>query len=228
MQQTQPRTETKYWVSPPQAAQVQQNVSALLPLDPLSVGDGYQVRSLYFDTLYDDDYYDKIDGVESRRKIRLRIYSPNSEWAKLELKEKRGEAQWKRGQAISRRQAQMLMEGRYSELARCLTSPFAQQLLARMESRGYLPKVLVEFRRKAYVEKTNTTRITLDSALQASETALDLFATSPAYYPVLCPTILEVKYQHFLLSHLRLALTCADSLPVAVSKYSLSRKISFC
>ena len=30
---------------------------------------GYRVRSLYFDTIFDDDFYNKIDGLQVRRKI---------------------------------------------------------------------------------------------------------------------------------------------------------------
>ena len=30
------------------------------------IGEGYIIRSLYFDSLYDRDFYDKEDGVEKR------------------------------------------------------------------------------------------------------------------------------------------------------------------
>ena len=35
--------------------------------------DGYTIRSLYFDTLHDADYFEKLDGVQLRRKLRLRL-----------------------------------------------------------------------------------------------------------------------------------------------------------
>ena len=28
---------------------------------------GYPIRSLYFDTIYDSDYFEKVNGVETRR-----------------------------------------------------------------------------------------------------------------------------------------------------------------
>ena len=37
-------------------------------------GKEYLIRSLYFDTLGDRDYFDKEEGLEIRRKIRLRCY----------------------------------------------------------------------------------------------------------------------------------------------------------
>ena len=58
--------------------------------------DGYMIRSLYFDTVNDDDFYNKVDGLELRRKIRLRIYSPKDKFAYLELKQKQGNYQQKR------------------------------------------------------------------------------------------------------------------------------------
>ncbi|WP_157453700.1 VTC domain-containing protein [Clostridium sartagoforme] len=51
---------------------------------------GYMVRSLYFDTIFDNDYMDKEDGIEYRKKLRLRTYDLDSNILKLELKEKRG------------------------------------------------------------------------------------------------------------------------------------------
>ena len=42
------------------------------------------VRSLYFDSLEDSDYYDKLDGVMNRKKIRLRIYEAGSDYVSPE------------------------------------------------------------------------------------------------------------------------------------------------
>ena len=70
--------------------------------DPHNGAEGYCVRSLYFDTLRDTDYEEKLDGLELRRKIRLRIYAPGDSFAMLEMKQKQGSRQKK---AISARLA---------------------------------------------------------------------------------------------------------------------------
>ena len=68
------------------------NLSGLL--EPVMIPDahngsqGYRIRSLYFDTIHEKDYEDKIDGLEIRRKIRLRIYDPAADFAMLEMKQK--------------------------------------------------------------------------------------------------------------------------------------------
>lgn len=53
-----------------------------MTLDSHSSDDGYTIRSLYFDSLEDVDWQEKEDGVEIRRKIRLRNYGSQSNFAK--------------------------------------------------------------------------------------------------------------------------------------------------
>ena len=67
----------------------------LLHEDPHNGIHGYTVRSLYFDTEYDTDFFDKEYGMEVRRKLRLRVYDPRGESAVLEMKQKQGDQQLK-------------------------------------------------------------------------------------------------------------------------------------
>ena len=90
------RTEQKYNLNPQEKAHLEFVLNGALHRDIHSIGQGYMVRTLYFDTWDDQDFYDKVDGLETRRKIRLRIYEPNAHDAKLELKEKQGSLQRKR------------------------------------------------------------------------------------------------------------------------------------
>ena len=62
--------------------------SAILATDKFSKNGSYSVRSLYFDTADDRDFFDKINEQNQRRKVRLRIYAPQDQVAKLELKQK--------------------------------------------------------------------------------------------------------------------------------------------
>ena len=87
------------------------------------------VRSLYFDSIYDNDYFDKISGLEVRKKIRLRIYSPEQTTVKLELKQKRGSAQKKTSLSITKKQAEEMVCGNYTGLAE-LNSDLALKLLS--------------------------------------------------------------------------------------------------
>ena len=55
-------------------------------------GTGYPIRSLYFDTPEDRDFHEKEDGIELRRKLRLRCYAPDAAFALLEMKQKQGDS----------------------------------------------------------------------------------------------------------------------------------------
>jgi hypothetical protein len=218
----------KYSIGEATAARVRASLDAVfMPRDPHGDADGYMVRSLYFDTIDDGDYRDKVDGLEIRRKIRLRVYSPDADTAKLEIKQKRGMEQWKRSVTVPREDVPLIVAGDYGKAAERLDSPLARSILSTMRAEGYIPRTIVEYRRLAYVLETDNTRVTFDSRLRATEASFDLFADSPAMYPVMVPTILEVKYSNFLLSHIKGALTISNLLPTSASKYCLGRQVAF-
>ena len=77
------REEKKFLLSYPEYKSKDFYLSRLLHGDLNNGVNGYRVRSLYFDTVYDSDYFEKLNGIENRRKIRLRIYSPYDTKAKL-------------------------------------------------------------------------------------------------------------------------------------------------
>lgn len=220
------RQEKKYLLSYEQFRSLDGMFSKLLHADENSGRDGYLVRSLYFDTMQERDYWEKEDGLEIRRKIRLRTYDPEADFAFLEMKQKQGENQKKRSLKVSREDARELAKGKLD----CLLGyeeDFAGECYALMHRMQYRPKSIVEYRRKAYIVRENKTRITFDHAVRATESNFDIFDPLLKQYPVLDPylAILEVKYNGFLLSYLKELLSLEGKSPVSVSKYSLSRSI---
>lgn len=111
------------------------------------------------------DFYEKEDGLEIRRKIRLRTYSPDSDFAMLEMKQKQGENQKKRSLRLSKEDADELSRGQYSCLLKYENS-FAVECYGLMNMFCYRPKAIVEYQRKAYVASENKTRITFDLQLR--------------------------------------------------------------
>lgn len=189
---------------------------------------GYCVRSLYFDTVYNGDYYEKEDGIELRRKMRLRCYSPNSDFAMLEMKQKQGEMQYKRSLRLEKADAILMTQGDYSPLLNVKgeNEEFALECYAFLNKRCYLPKVIVEYQRIAYVAKENRIRITLDSNVRATESCMDLFSPKLLLNPVMDNSafVLEVKYNHFLLSYIKEMLSTVDKSELSVSKYYIARQ----
>ncbi len=84
------RQEKKYLLSLEQYRRLDNTFEKVLRPDEHNGTRGYLIRSLYFDTMQERDFYEKEDGLEIRRKIRLRTYSPDSDYAMLEMKQKQG------------------------------------------------------------------------------------------------------------------------------------------
>ena len=218
------RQEKKYFLTMTDFIQMSGTLERVMLQDEHNGALGYRIRSLYFDTPDDGDYTDKVDGLELRRKIRLRNYDPSADFAMLEMKQKQGEAQKKRSLRVSREDAIRLTKGDYSPLLR-YEEPFAAECYGLMNMRCYRPKTVVEYRRKAYVAKENKIRVTFDSGIIATETRFDIFSDELEMAPVLDPynLVLEVKYNGFMLSYVKNLIDLSDRSALSVSKYCLAR-----
>lgn len=185
---------------------------------------GYMIRSLYFDTPYDTDYFEKQAGIELRRKIRLRCYNPNQDFAMLEMKQKQGARQLKRSLRISREDAQTLIDGDYSPLLK-YNNPFAAEVYGMMVTRAYIPRTIVQYNRKAFIAKGNRIRVTFDNRIVSTESCFDLFSEKLNMNPVLDPydVVLEVKFNGFILNYIQSLINCIDKSELSVSKYILAR-----
>lgn len=197
----------------------------LIP-DPHNQNDGYVVRSLYFDTIDNKDFVLKEMGAEIRRKIRLRVYSPDDDYAMLEIKQKEGENQLKRSLKVKKSDAMELIKGKYE----CLLNyeePFALECYTYMKSEGYHPVCVVEYNRKAFICKENKIRITFDNNIVATETNFNIFDKNLIMYPVFPKfnVVLEVKYNGFLLGYIKEILNMVDKNQISASKYCLARSV---
>lgn len=222
------RTEKKYLISAATAGKIKRRLSCFLETDPHCRGQRpYTVNSVYFDAIDDRDFWEKCDGVELRKKIRLRSYGGGGP-IKLEWKRKQGAKQRKQSLLISRQDERALIAGQYDCLRRYDTE-LAQRFYTMMTEGVYRPKCLIRYERLAYIEPSNDIRITFDSAIRTREGSFDLLREGDAFYPVMdgghC--ILEIKYNHFLLDHIQTALTPFDLTETANSKYVRGRYFGF-
>ena len=139
--------------------------------------DGYMIRSLYFDSIDDVDYYDKLNGEMNRKKIRLRIYDPNGNLVKLELKAKYDYHQLKESLIMNKDDALELIKGNYNILLN-YNEDLAIRIYTILMTGYYKPKVIIEYQRIAYMGKT-TTRITFDFDIKSSNSIDDFFNSDP-------------------------------------------------
>lgn len=222
------RNERKFLINTAQFMRTSHELRQLLHEDAHNGTCGYIIRSLYFDTAYDGDFFDKEYGMEIRKKLRLRIYDPCGESAVLEMKQKQGEQQRKRSLRMRKEDALRLIACDYSPLLR-YAEPFAAECYALMNTRCYRPKTVIEYRRQAFVAKENDIRITFDHQIAATESNFDLFDPKLIMHPVMAPNmaVLEVKYNGFLLSYIRQMLAGIDQSELSVSKYCMARQLSY-
>lgn len=221
------RKELKYLLSLSEVHYLKQKLAAVMEKDAHNGQEGYRVRSLYFDSLFDTDFEDKVAGYDKRQKVRLRVYDSKDETVKLELKEKVGTAQRKRSLLISRAEAERMIKGDYSFLME-RPEPMAHQLYTFLLTRGYRPKCIVEYDRVAYLRRENDIRVTFDMNLRATEADFDLFNDHLMLYPVASPNevTLEVKYNGFLYSYIKNLINHANRMQISNSKYCRARQIS--
>lgn len=222
------REEKKFLISVADFIALSHKVEQVMLSDPHNGTHGYTIRSLYFDTPFDDDYCEKQAGVELRRKVRLRCYDPMADYAMLELKQKQGVQQMKRSLRVSREDARRLIAGDYGVLLTYADS-FAIEMYGLMQSRCYRPKTIVEYNRKAYIAKENKIRVTFDNKIVSTESSFDLFSPRLNMNPVLDPydVVLEVKFNGFLLGYIKELINCTDKSELSVSKYVLARQNAY-
>ncbi|MGN0352650.1 MAG: polyphosphate polymerase domain-containing protein [Roseburia sp.] len=221
------REEKKYEMSLEEITYVKGQLEQLMHGDAFNGTDPYLVRSLYFDSASDIDFYEKESGVNDRKKIRLRIYTPDASKAKLELKAKSGSMQRKQSLTVSREEAKELIEGNY-EVLLSHEEELAGYLYRKMTMELYQPRCVVEYDRIAFGINENNVRLTLDSGVRSNEGNFDIFSKDLQLYPVMSPTrsVLEVKYNHFLPSYIKDIIQCVDKIETSVSKYVLARRFS--
>ena len=216
----------KFLLNQAEALKLRNYLSNVVHTDSHNGPDGYQVRSLYFDSLSNRDFQEKEDGLELRRKFRLRVYSPDADFALFEMKQKQGPYQRKRSLRLSRREAQALIEGDYSVLLNS-GSEFGQECYSIMEMWAYRPKTVVEYDRFAFIAPENSIRITFDSGIRANEVNFNMFDRNLVLNSVMSPfaVVLEVKYNGFLLSYIKHMLLPVQKSELSVSKYCMARQI---
>ena len=220
------RHELKYPISFEHYASLDNTLKNVLIEDKHNGLYGYQVRSLYFDSYENTDFYEKLSGLENRKKIRLRTYSPDSPLVKLEIKIKRNTSQEKKSVNILKEDAEELINLNYDVLNKYESE--AAAMIYRIMKFNYLrPVVLIEYTRKAFIHPMNNIRLTLDSDIRSSETDFNMFSKDVILTPVeeYFSALLEVKYDKFIFKVLTDLITPHNVNQESYSKYMVSRGI---
>ena len=222
------RHELKFFINEMQYIVLSGILDQVLQRDPN--GDEYNeyhIRSLYFDTVFDDALHDKLDGVQNRDKYRIRIYNLTDKQIKMECKTKVGSLISKRSLSIPRDLCEQLMAGDPTGLE-TTRSGLLNDVYREMTVNLLHPVVLVDYVREAYLHPAEEVRITFDKQLRTGMRSIDLF--NP-HVPTIAPfdngeIILEVKYNRVLPPFIRdiLCTYCGGAVQSAISKYTWCRR----
>ena len=217
------RHEYKYSISYEEMLRLREKLNELLQIDRNY--NGYMVRSLYFDSLNDIDYYEKLDGLLNRKKIRLRIYEINDKKVKLELKSKYDYHQQKESLIIDKKEAEELIKENYGILLK-YKDDIASKIYTILATNCYKPKVIIEYQRIAYTTN-NGTRITFDYDIKRSNEVNSFFSKDINSLRLTEPQniVLEIKFNRFLEPYISNILEKYIARKESISKYVMGRNI---
>lgn len=221
------RHELKFKISNAAAEVLKQKLSLILDKDKFGYyKDGsYLIKSLYFDNLDSDSYYEKMDGVLYRKKYRIRIYNNDESFIRLEKKMKHNNMTAKEQMLISKETYSKILYGKINEIDE--EDGLLQEFLNEVRCKHIVPSVIVEYHRTAFIYPISDVRITFDSNIKSGLYNYDLFDNESPTYSVdeVGKQVLEVKFNEVLPLHIANILGDIPSCREAVSKFSICRSI---
>lgn len=223
------RKEIKYVIPLAKIPALKRCMDHLMTRDNYCIKDAYRIRSVYFESINNIDFAQKLAGIDVRKKVRLRTYNGDESVCKLELKQKKGDLQHKQSLILSKEDAEALSKGHYEILTRYFpNSETAVKAYQIMRQGCYRPVVMVEYDRLVYQYPLYDTRVTLDMGIRSTEANLDIFSPEVNYTPIMCETaVLEIKYSGKCMGFLKDALGQFDLTQSSYSKYCSGRKVYY-
>lgn len=215
------RHELKYVIDEGTYLLLLAKLSPLMYNDTNSPSGEYRVTSLYFDDIYSASYNDKINGMASRRKFRIRSYNLDASRITLEAKHKDDEYVSKLSEQISTEQYMALLKGDCSFMAEhdWDESAFGEYYRSNLIS-ALKPRIIVDYVRKALVYPHGNVRITFDKKLSACYNTIDMFSENALYSPIYDKQIImEIKFDSYLPSSIQAVLQGINAPQQSVSKY---------
>lgn len=220
------RSEWKYYISLSEYYYLRGLLQNIMTPDPnMGPGGEYFIRSLYFDSVDNIDYMNKVAGIENRKKIRLRIYDTDSDKVKLEVKNRFNSYMQKESLSITRDDALQMIDGNF-EVLDGFEASVAQKAKNIMVDNAYTPKVIVDYEREAFIYPEHNVRITFDKNIRAAFSDR-LFDPNLLMTPVITEPmmVLEVKFDQMLPEYIKNAISTARILNSSVSKYCMAREL---
>ena len=224
------RRELKFYISYKEYVVLSSLLRKALPHDKHADKNtnGYFVRSLYFDTFDNKEFEEKMAGIETRSKYRMRIYSIDSPIVKFEIKNKFGDIIMKETALISREDAIKIQKMDYEPMLK-YKNPILNKAYKEFKKSLYRPVIIVDYIREAFNYDANNVRIVFDKFLSSSTLHLDLFKRDAftTFKLKRNLVIMEVKYNNFLPDWIKSFIQVPSAQRSSISKYCIGRLDKF-
>lgn len=163
------RYEIKYFVDELRVPELREELEARMDSDPYSPHGGYPVSSLYYDTPDLRFYWEKIEGLRFRRKLRMRLYGPPSECTddslvQVEIKQRVNRVTQKRRVALPYGLAQRWLNEREGIESAPAGRGFVNEVTTLIGNLDLRPVVTTGYLREAFIgsEADLGLRVTID------------------------------------------------------------------
>lgn len=217
------RHEWKHVLNYADLLTLRHRLGAVMERDPHAIDGKYHIRSLYFDNPDDKALREKIDGVNIREKFRIRLYNRDTSLIKLEKKSKRNGLGTKYSASLTEEEAQKIVDG---DLDWMMASDQAlvQELYCKMCYQRLKPKTIVDYTREPFIFRPGNVRVTLDYDIRTGQERTDFLDPEVVTIPAGdAPILVEVKWDEFLPTIIRDAVTLPDRRVGSFSKYAQCR-----
>ena len=220
------RHEWKHVLNYADLLTLRHRLGAVRERDPHAIDGKYHIRSLYFDNPDDKALREKIDGVNIREKFRIRLYNRDTSLIKLEKKSKRNGLGTKYSASLTEEEAQKIVDG---DLDWMMASDQAlvQELYCKMRYQRLEPKTIVDYTREPFIFRPGNVRVTLDYDIRTGQERTDFLDPEVVTIPAGdAPILVEVKWDEFLPTIIRDAVTLPNRRVGSFSKYAQCRVYS--
>lgn len=196
------RYELKYLVPTDQIEPVRQELTQRMQRDPHAGPRGYGVWSVYYDTDKLRFYYEKIEGLKFRRKLRIRRYGDTGEATtadtpvSVEIKQRVNRVTQKRRVMLPYAKALDLCDRQERVVHPGADQAFIDEVLDLVIRLDLQPTAMTGYRREPYVgvDADLGLRVTLDHRVRGRDRDFDLRAETENRY-IIRPdlAVMEVK-----------------------------------
>ena len=229
------RYEFKYLLSLDQRLAIESEVEKFMRIDghiDPDLDNQYFVRSLYFDSPANQAFYEKTDGIKSRKKYRIRTYTRNADTVApifLEQKGRYNERTYKHRFEIDKRDLVPLFTASAPQqiFEAYQGVELAEQFCVDIYRKHIKPKVLVDYLRRPYISDYDLYfRVTFDQKLQA--TASNMLFASKAAQAKACVagwTVMEVKFNRRIPAWFHRILQAHNLRRLSISKFVVGMKV---